>query len=621
MGTENTASTILNGAQLTAQADRNFANAITQGFNAIGQSYRDRSAMFQDMVKSTINLKQIEVDEWYKTENLKLQQKELQIREAAQKAEMAYKKDYLDLRANQEKKAASLGPLVSAINNEAELLTQQQKDIQKESEALNMRLTGKFFDKDKGRYVIVAAAPRKGSDEYISITNDLKRISEKGKELRDRSLRISSAASQLTAGVDPLTIKRETWPSAQVNPDGTESGPNPLLPKAGWENGIQPLEDLYNLDENGDILSGKVPQENHPSPKEEEVDAFEKFGTKPGPLRSKELMPPVVEEYDSLDQYQMIVGELIAQSDEKNPFNINIAREYESRLSQKDREQLNQDRKVTQKDAFVSIGEVLASRYGNGTYTDQEKVIERKIEMYKGQMLSLGEDPAKIDLAVRKADLAIIKFRQSKEFKDIPETESTGEDKINAIVGHLEAMAEKEYGAPAIQSPPPVGAWDASVDAEKTSNPKVFEANGSVYDENGKLSIETVDRSKNITTQKDQQIKGLRRNFEEMFGNKNPDKKNPYAVNQKYIKWLSEFDKKPAAFDIVDFNTFSYGEFASTESLDESIVKARIERRKREIAADPDRAFFFWLEQNKPDQARDVPGYMDYLSESKFVND
>ena len=104
MGTENTASTILNGAQLTAQADRNFANAITQGFNAIGQSYRDRSAMFQDMVKSTINLKQIEVDEWTKKEELKLQARSLDIQESRIKSDTEYRKQALEARANQEKK-------------------------------------------------------------------------------------------------------------------------------------------------------------------------------------------------------------------------------------------------------------------------------------------------------------------------------------------------------------------------------------------------------------------------------------------------------------------------------------------------------------------------------------
>lgn len=610
MGTENSANVILNGAQLVQQADKNFSNAVVQGFGAISQSFRDRSAMFQDMVKSTINLKQLEIDEWAKTENLKLQSRQLDIQESRIKADTEYRKQALDARANQEKKAASLAPLVSAVRTEADTLMNEQKSIQQEIEDQKMLLTGRFFDKDKGRNVIIAAGLRKGSKEYVDANNTISMLSNKLKESRDRGLKIKSAASQITAGIDPEYVLKDLYPQAPLkenqpfyyNQEGTQGGPNPLLP---------PIDDGMG--------SGQIPQENYPSPKEEEVDAFEKFGTKPGPLRSKELMPPVVEEYDSLDQYQMIVGELIAQTDEKNPFNINIAREYESRLAPKDREQLNQDRKVTQKDAFVSIGEVLASRYGNGTYNDQEKVIERKIEMYKGQMLSLGEDPSKIDLAVRKADLAIIKFRQSDEFKNIPESDDPLV-RTRAIVGHLEAVANKEYGEPVKEAPPPVGAWEAGVNGEKTPSPKVFAENGSVYNENGKLSIKTVDRSKNIIDEKTQQRNGLRRNFEEMFGNKNPDKKNPYAVNQKYIKWLSEFDTKPAAFDIVDFNSFSYGEFASTEPLDESIVKARIERRKREIAADPDRAFFFWLEQNKPDQAKDIPGYTDYLNESKFVN-
>lgn len=611
MGTENSANVILNGAQLVQQADKNFSNAVVQGFGDISKSFRDRSAMFQDMVKSTINLKKLEIDEWAKTENLKLQARELDIRESSLKADVAYKNQYLEIRANQEKKAASLAPLVSAVRTEADTLMNEQKSIQQEIEDQKMLLTGRFFDKDKGRNVIIAAGLRKGSKEYVDANNTISMLSNKLKESRDRGLKIKSAASQITAGINPEYVLKDLYPQAPLkenqpfyyNQEGTQGGPNPLLP---------PIDDGMG--------SGQIPQENYPSPKEEAVDPFEKFGTKAEPLRSKELTPlPPEEQYDSLDEYQTVVGELIAQTDEKNPFNINIAREYESRLAPKDREQLNQDRKVTQKDAFVSIGEVLASRYGNGTYNDQEKVIERKIEMYKGQMLSIGEDPSKIDLAVRKADLAIIKFRQSDEFKNIPESDDPLV-RTRAIVGHLEAMAEKEYGEPIKEAPPPVGAFSGKVGAVEVQSPSLYASDGSIYDENGVVSIKVRDNNKIIETQKTNQRNGLRRNFDEMFGNKNPNEKNPYAVNDKYIKWLSEFDEKPAAFDIVDFNVESYGEYAVPEPIDKEIVKARIERRKKEIARNPETAFYFWLEQTKPDQAKDVPGYDNYLRESQFVN-
>lgn len=602
MGTENSANVILNGAQLVQQADKNFSNAVVQGFGAISQSFRDRSAMFQDMVKSTINLKQLEIDEWAKTENLKLQSRQLDIQESRIKADTEYRKQALDARANQEKKAASLAPLVSAVRTEADTLMNEQKSIQQEIEDQKMLLTGRFFDKDKGRNVIIAAGLRKGSKEYVDANNTISMLSNKLKESRDRGLKIKSAASQITAGIDPEYVLKDLYPQAPLkenqpfyyNQEGTQGGPNPLLP---------PIDDGMG--------SGQIPQENYPSPKEEEVDAFEKFGTKPGPLRSKELMPPVVEEYDSLDQYQMIVGELIAQSDEKNPFNINIAREYESRLAPKDREQLNQDRKVTQKDAFVSIGEVLASRYGNGTYTDQEKVIERKIEMYKGQMLSLGEDPAKIDLAVRKADLAIIKFRQS-ESSDDPLV------RTRAIVGHLEAVANKEYGEPIKEAPPPQG-----VVSKKLNEKGEVIDSPSLYSPDGSISLDIPDEKDMVSETKNAATEGLRREFEKEFL-KGPDDKNPYAVNNKYIEFLNDFNFKPEAFNISKKEL----EYSGTidvmpeyKEIDDKIIKARIVARKREIANDPDRAFYFWLDQKYPDRAKDVEGYGKYKEERKFVNE
>jgi len=153
MGTEGTADTILNGARITAQADQNLSNAIIGGFANLSNSFKERTNIYQQMVNSTLEIKRLEVDEWYKTKNLELQAKELSIREAQNKAEIDYRRDYLKAKETQAKKAASLAPAVSAIENESKALTEESIRLNKQIEIEKSVLTGIIKDPKTGKEI------------------------------------------------------------------------------------------------------------------------------------------------------------------------------------------------------------------------------------------------------------------------------------------------------------------------------------------------------------------------------------------------------------------------------------------------------------------------------------
>ena len=611
MGTEGTADTILNSARITDQADKNLSNAIIGGFNNLSNSFRERTNIYQQMVNSTLNFKELEVNAWNQNRNLELRKRELDIREAENVAEIQYKKDYLDTRAAQAQKQASYAPLVSAVKIEADVIKSEQEQIQKELEDQQMLLTGKFFDKEKGKSVILAAGLRKGTPEYETAQANIAALNSKLQNSVARGRKITDAATRITIGVEPNSIIKDLWPDAQIKEEPQQNfrfsdrpGPNPLLP------GIEPLQSFEGLDQNGDIISGQQPQENYPAPNDSPEESSQ-TKTNFGPLRANQN--PI---YDTREEYDMIVGELIAQAGEKEPFNINIAREYESRLDPKEREVLKADRNVTLKDAYVAIGEAMANRYERNPTTDQEKVIERKLALYKGQLLSLGDDPKKVDLAVRKADLEIIKFRQTEKYKGVEES-ADGNERTLAIVAHLQEEAEKAYGnSEKIQQPKPVlGAFDAAV-PKKTAS--AYAPDGSIKTAKELLFTEQSKIEEDIIP--GYEI-GYRKEFDNKFINKQITKDNPFAVTKDYVKWLTGINN-PAAFGINDFEVSSYGEFASANSIDKNIVKQRVERRKREIVNDPERAFYFWLDQQKEkdNKIKELEGFKAYQKEIQFVN-
>jgi hypothetical protein len=581
MGTEGTADTILNGARITAQADQNLSNAIIGGFNNLSNSFRERTNIYQQMVNSTLKVKELEVDAWNQNRNLELRKRELDIREAENVAENQYKKDYLNTRAAQAKKQASLAPLVSAVKIEADVIKGEQEQIQKDLEAQQMLLTGRFFDKEKGKNIIIAPGLRKGTTEHETAQANIAALNSKLQGSVARGRKITDAATKMTIGVEPNSIIKDLWPDAQIKEDIQQNpdipGPNPILP------GIEPLESFYNLDENGDILSGKVPQENHPSPPDQEEPLVQQPKTNFGPLRANQNPT-----YDTREEYDMIVGELIAQAGEKEPFNINIAREYESRLDPKEREILKADRNVTLKDAYVAIGEAMANRYERNPTTDQEKVIERKLALYKGQLLSLGDDPKKVDLAVRKADLEIIKFRQTEKYKGVKESDA-GNERTLAIVAHLQEEAERVYGNPEkIQEPVKK---PSAFDEAKDNAIKVISSDGSFGPET-----------------KGDTLRGLANQFRDKFisPQKNMATGNPYPVNDEYVKFINSFDENPEAFGISkreenDFPVFGDMIDIGTPLTDKEI-KALIKQRKEIILNDPEKAYAFWLEKERKSQ-------------------
>lgn len=618
MGTEGTADTILNGARITAQADQNLSNAIIGGFNNLSNSFRERTNIYQQMVNSTLKVKELEVDSWFKNRDLELKKRELDIREAQNIAEVQYKKDYLKSREAQARKAASLAPAVSAIENESKALTEESIALNKQIEIEKSALTGIIRDPKTGKETLKPGLEF-GTDEWYSTSENIEKLQKRHDEIKQRAFKIRKTSSILNAGGDPQdALKTLQEDNSFINGDeGGGDGPNPLLPKAGWKDGDPPLESFYNLDENGDILSGKVPQENYPSPndsteliKEKEKFTSNQVGQK-GPLRNK-----INKAYLHPDEFLKNVNRLTIQAErDKEPFDLESAKIYESRMDPKELETIKEKRKLVLKDAYITLGEMEASRYYDSN-EENEKVINRKLDTYRRKLQLLGEDPFMIDMIASEADMKVIEVRQSKEFNDlIGSDEDSKEKRIIQIAGELRKQAEADYGKKQVEKTPTLGAFDSAV-PKKTSS--IYAPDGSVKTAKELLFTEQPKIEEDIIP--GYEI-GYRKEFDNKFINKQITKDNPFAVTKDYVKWLTGINN-PAAFGINDFEVSSYGEFASANSIDKNIVKQRVERRKREIVNDPERAFYFWLDQQKEkdNKIKELEGFKAYQKEIQFVN-
>jgi len=114
MATENTASVILQGAQLNADAMRTVQQAVTSGFGQMQSSIRDSASIYNGMIQSLNDVRRTEVNAWYQQEQLKLDKDRIEIDRNTKDGELEYRKSYLQFQKDSSKKEASRAPLIAA---------------------------------------------------------------------------------------------------------------------------------------------------------------------------------------------------------------------------------------------------------------------------------------------------------------------------------------------------------------------------------------------------------------------------------------------------------------------------------------------------------------------------
>lgn len=83
------------------QTSSNIANQVSANYNMAAEGIKVSSGILNSITSSAINFKQTQIDEWYKRENLKQNERELNVRQAQFGAELAFREK--DLKFRQER--------------------------------------------------------------------------------------------------------------------------------------------------------------------------------------------------------------------------------------------------------------------------------------------------------------------------------------------------------------------------------------------------------------------------------------------------------------------------------------------------------------------------------------
>lgn len=122
-------------------------NRINQGFQAIGQALKFKSDISQSMVSSALDLRKLEIDEWYKGEALKNEAASLRIREQELIKDNDYRRDALNEkmeynRLERERKLADQDRIRanSLVTNQIGVLDQENEGLVIEAANIEKRI-------------------------------------------------------------------------------------------------------------------------------------------------------------------------------------------------------------------------------------------------------------------------------------------------------------------------------------------------------------------------------------------------------------------------------------------------------------------------------------------------
>ena len=605
MGTENTASTILQSAQLTSDANKSLQLAITNGFNMLGQSMKDASQIYQGMVKSTLDAKQIEIDEWYKTKSLELRGKELDIQRDHYEADANYKKAYLDAQKTRSAREASRAPLVSAIGKEVSVLDTDEKDVNSQLKILEAKTNGFLID-DKGKIVPTGTLPiKKGTPEFDAIQSQINGLKQKKSQISERRNKITSAVTAINLDGDPEQVRMDLYPDVQQNPFKArqpKEGPNPLLP------GVDQVDSPASPDFQWDVdrmNQGSIPNENYPSYDLNQVDFVgPPISAKPTQSQNQEIFGSPKPSFYSRSDYDSFIDLYKRNSEDKQPLPFHLFKEMLSGLNPKDQEQINKDVTDTVKGYAMSIGEILSKELtSDRSQKDEIGIIDNT---YRTQMTDLGFDPNGLNIAASKVRQAAIRFKVTDEAYRKEEDNSkkasllnnyiySNIDSILGIQKPEQKVTKDVLGIPVVDSDKFTSTFDTGPDGAP-----LFKTPDEV-DLKTQLAVKT---------QKDFANKFL--NKQEGGLSRVGENQSKFPVNEAYLDWIKGF-KTPQDFNIVDYDIIGeegYGSIIKKKPKEQ--VDKMVNQKIREIVNDPQKAYYFWLSKQKDVSTDVVPGFAEY---------
>ena len=646
MGTENTASTILQGAQLTAQANAGLSQSIVQGFGQLQTAIKFKSDLYNQMIQSTQDARKIDIDEWYKRKSLELNDRQLSIMENHYAADIDYKNAILDREQKNSARVASTAPLNAAIATGIKEIDRQYNDLSKIENGLYSELTGDTMDNNGNWVSSGKLGLGEWDDGYNEKKSQLEEIKSKKLELKNRADTLTKANQRIQMGDDPASVYRDTFPEEtftprdnNINKQQPRSSPQikmdrttPMFNDTGipWRdytpgssNTDPLLPSINQKDEKNDQgnpatreLVGKLNTQNHLSPDPNadysEPDPYanesDTLYTKP-----KIYKPGVAHELD--------VNKLINFSEKnKTEFDYITALSSLSKTTPEYQQKTLLQQKQIQIDAFRSIGDKFSqSVIKPETKEVNLKLIGEEVDRYKKLMMKASGDPNLIDVVANKADLSLVELRRQPEYDSLKETDGNVPALEKFTNNFLGQNAEGILFGTKKEEQIKVGGLTDDLVKIKTSSPSLFAPNGSVkvtskYGESDKPKI-------------DNNYINLRNQFDKEFKNE-PSKENPLPVSKDYVSWINSLDK-PEDFGIdtsktkinelknPSFSNYSgFTDSSGSNKRDSDTVKQLIINRKREIVNDPDRAFYFWLDKKKRDQVKDMPEFQKYLKEN-----
>ena len=599
MATENTASVILQGAQLNADAMRTVQQAVTTGFGQMQSSIRDAASIYNGMIQSLNDVRRTEVDSWYKQEQVKLDKKRIEIDKNYKNGELEYRKSYLQFQKDTSKKEASRAPLVAATKVNIDQNEYKIKQLDAELVRLRAIRDGGSFD-DKGNFVTGRVPQIHGSPEHAETEARIKEFESEKVKLLNRNNELSGGVMAITLGADPNETAARLFP--ELNPTMPNQNDLPLgSPGFGTDdNPENPL--LPNLP------SVKPPSPPTPKPTADFVDP--PVSAKPkddfvGPPVSAK--PPVTTKteapvYMPLDSYLGFVNRLSAETKDSKPFRVDLAEQAFSKLSKEDQNKITKSANNALKDFFVTAGEAIARGYEKDSTFNEGKTLERITGNYKAQLLKLGLDPSKVDIVEAKIQTAITDFRASSEFRKL-EDDGTGNTNVRtlATVNRLKELSEHLFGEELKGQPEP-SEIEKKLNAYNT-NPKLFEPDGSLsldYDEEIDKKQESIAR-----------FTGFAKEFKDKLTNRDTSGDNNFPINREYVDWIKKLKPEELGVETKQRQEQPVGPYGTQYPIDiprnKEDVKRDVLKKIQLIISDPQKAFYFWLDKNKKVKPEQLP--------------
>jgi hypothetical protein len=602
MSADNTAQTILAGAQLTSRANEGLGNAIIGGFNAINNSIKMESDMMQQMIASTIDVRRTEIDEWYKKESLKLQSKQLNIQAVQNKAQIDYNNSRLDAIAAQQKKQVSMAPFVTASKNYSQMLLDENAEIEEKIKLQNITISGgKYTDQKTTRFF---PGLRPGSPEFLASQETLKQLQTKREQNKTKASEIFEASQRLSAGADPAVLFKDTFPELETNdnnfirknaPKTNEGLPftEPTLPT----DAVSPVK--KDPASGFGMLTGSEPQEKYPSPLDQEEQSNSDQWDNLAPI-----MEEPKEIYQPLGEFRAKALDMAMSVDDKTPYDVRVAATWKSWLSPEDQAILEKEKQTSLRSAYSLIGASIIDRHSEGTPSSNEDIIKEKVARFKDIMMKQGEDPSVIDLTVLKVEQKVLDLIGEEDMialqeKGNAEFKAALRKKLNESAV-TEYSNQKETADPDAPKLTGAGAFTAGVESQS------FGGRGNnATGESGPLTPET---------KLENQKAGLAKSFNKQFAVTDEFGKQvsvPFASNPKYIKWLNSFDDTPNVFGVTvtDQAGWSDGSIYGPLSLarkpkPKEKIEQLVSLAKKEILSDPEKAYNFWLERERKAESK-----------------